>query len=118
MQYQYRVFQLGLDADLWDVVAAGLRDIGEAVLKSFRQVVICSILFDNQVAKLIVTSCVTSLHVFPVVCHCHAAASSAEHWCGALVIIVIHVLACEAVLCLASSRLPNAGVAGFSGSGV
>ena len=52
MQYQYWVFELGLDADLWDVVAAGLQDIGEAVLKSFRQVVLFSILPENQVVRI------------------------------------------------------------------
>ena len=52
MQYQYWVFELGLDAHLWDVVAAGLQDIGEAVLKSFRQVVLFSILPENQVARI------------------------------------------------------------------
>ena len=40
-------------------------------------------------------------HVFPVVCRYHALASSAERWCGTL---VIRVLACKAVLYLASTR--------------
>ena len=52
MQYQYWVFELGLDADLWDVVAAGLQDISKAILKSFRQVVVFSIWPENQVAKI------------------------------------------------------------------
>ena len=52
----------------------------------------------------------TSFHVFPVVCRYHALASSAERWCGTL---VIRVLACKAVLYLASTRPDAKRVQGF-----